>query len=1599
MNKKKLLSLLLAVTALVSMTVLFGSVYAANTADNTAQAQEELGYDREEMLASVPSGTTLSTWVLFGSSQKYYGTYDGFVSLWAGLEAMFTEQNDDTAYIFLTKATVYGNSSKNNASSGKTIDNCTLIFDMTGYTHAWTHSITNSIMWDHGSGTRNTIFVGGTFIFAKSIYTTGSYSTGATGTHNIKFYGTKFKSNGTTSDTNTTHNGAAIIDQNKSGFAGQLNITFENCIVDATAASVEFALVKSSSAQIDASKVNVAFDRTQIIATSLDTVNYSSGYATLSGLDTLTYKVGDIVYDYEKTASDSLGSYGKFVYDANTENPELMPFIILGSADNGATYTKIAYENCYYDALANSLADGTLYNKIAIIMRRDYTASSANGDNQFVNIAYWKTPVIVDFNGYTFKNETSADLAIIYLRRSLDLDVTFKNGTVILNNAGRMLSIKTHVSHPLATNATEAKVIIEDVDISSNSGAQLLTTDTLTLIDGSEGLPINIYINNSSFHANKSGVTTTIFDAEKITSDYPLTVTVNNFAVKSNGNSIEFANAWDNQNVTFSLSEVNLSSSAVIEKMALVLYSNIAPKFLVSVDAMFEEQGIIYNGKTYMGELVSVNGTDYYEVQLPQISPAKLRESLELTVIGIFNGQIINGATKIVNIQSYCENLVSNNSGGAANLAKAMLVYMGYTVSGYTGATNIPTFSELSPVSSTSYVTAVSLAPSLTQGFVITPIYTSSASNYTEYCLKLKLGDEEGWIKSSPDGTFCYASVPANLLCEDFKFQVYNSSKTTALSSEYTYSIYRYYIEQGEPVKFKAMMDYALEAKAYAEYKESENNNYQQAKDQWKELELGELDLNATHSSTYNSRVSSVSSKCASAYNLYLNYGPTFGKTVVNGTQYPQSNGTYDGCNASGDIMRTIYGYIYNMAKGYGTVGSSYYGNEDIAAAIADSLEYAYNNYYGVKNGKVYSPIYQWSQKEGTTNWWYRDIGIPLYLVPTLIIMEDYLGSGKAVRYISPFDLLNESVHMTGANRFWIGRSIIGSALLQEDSDRIIAAKEALLDVFVYVDQSDRTGLSGDAKTDGYYSDGSFIQHGKVPYTGGYGVSLIGMIADIKLVLNGTVFDFDDEEIAMHYDVIFDTYLPVCYEGNLFAAVCGRNITRSGYSESTSGLTISMIKIASYAPAEYKSRIEAFIRCNMDNVASSYATNSDLPLSLVDYTLEIQNSTSIAPVGFEGVKVFGMMDRIVQHGSNYGVCVALNSTRTYRYESSQDDNNYGWYQSDGAIYIYTDGYIYNNTYFNQSNPYKVPGTTVTEKEIAPTPAEMRTKGDSAFAGGVESADGKYAVTVYDLGSSASDYSKYNTNPPAYYNPNINAYKSYFLFDDEIVAVGSNISKGSDTYGDLNLYTTIENRLWRTGDTFSVNGSTKSVSGETTATARYMHFTNMGGYVFFEDTSVSYDKYVNTTSYLEIWIDHGTNGASNNKYTYVYLPEATSAETASYYSNPDVEILEQTDTIHVVRENTLGVTGYAFYASGTSNGVTVSSRCVVMIEENNGEYTVTISDPSHQLSSLNVTIDLSATLSSVVSKSDSASVSFNNGNATISLSISGNIGQTYTVTLK
>lgn len=604
--------------------------------------------------------------------------------------------------------------------------------------------------------------------------------------------------------------------------------------------------------------------------------------------------------------------------------------------------------------------------------------------------------------------------------------------------------------------------------------------------------------------------------------------------------------------------------------------------------------------------------------------------------------------------------------------------------------------------------------------------------------------------------------------------------------------------------------------------------------------------------------------------------------------------------------VMALYSRFFAMVLAYGTAGGRYYRDPQLLEDCKTGLEYLYRYYYG--------PC-MWEQgKYG--NWWEWDIGIPMTLVKILLILEDELGEETVKRYLAPFDHLDYYPRMTAANKTWITHNCFASALLQNDAERILVSRNMFIDVFDYVNQGD-----------GFYRDGSFIQHGRHPYAGGYALSMMVTLTDIMYAFHGTMFDITEGGVSNQYAWVFDTYLPIMHRGNLFANNRGREVCRKTSETGAGNSAIaSMVKMIHYAPASVKARLEGLVKNHIATCGRDLSVV--VPILFADYVDKL--SVSAERTEYNVTKVFGKMDRVTHHNGRYAASVAMNSDRIWKYEAINLENMNAWYHGDGMIYLYANGFDYSYDFFHYVDPYRIPGVTCTDEPRVMENIRGGIFNGSPFAGGVSS--GENGIAGVELLPSENEY----------FIPKLTARKSYFFMGEEIVALGSGITDGSD----FNTYTVVENRNLKEGYRFTVNGAETALPEADAYTdgVEKVYYSGMGGYVFPTPVRLGMKKAEGEQDFIQLWLEHGVR-PENASYAYAYLPNATEAEVAEYDMHADIDIISCTPRVHGVEKLSAGLEGYVFFEPDKLSCISASAPCAVMLKKTEDGVYVYVSDPA------------------------------------------------------
>jgi hyaluronate lyase len=544
---------------------------------------------------------------------------------------------------------------------------------------------------------------------------------------------------------------------------------------------------------------------------------------------------------------------------------------------------------------------------------------------------------------------------------------------------------------------------------------------------------------------------------------------------------------------------------------------------------------------------------------------------------------------------------------------------------------------------------------------------------------------------------------------------------------------------------------------------------------------------------------------------------------------------------------------------------------------------------------------------------------------------------------------MQKGLRETGANLSDKCQNLAIRALLTDDAEKLTIARDGLSQIFHYVTVGD-----------GYHADGSFIQHNDVPYTGTYGIVLLGGLARLFTFFAGTPWEVKDEGLKIVFDAVERTYTPFIYNGLMMDGVSGRAITRSGSRDRGHGrgAMAAILLLAEGVPPEYAAAYRARVKgWLLRGGSEDFLKNADLPS--ISRAQAILKDASI-PATPEPVnhRLFHDMDRAVHRRPGWALEISMCSSRISRYESSiHSENKHGWYTGDGMTYLYLDGDPghFTDDYWATVNCYRLPGTTVDTRQREDNSGGGRPK--TRWVGGA-CLNELYAAVGMELEGFGST---------------LRAKKSWFCVDDAILCLGAGITSTDGR----SIETIIENRNLR-GDgqaVWQVSGVPMPLETGTGSLSNvsWAHLEGVGGYVFplranlqavrekRDGTwnavgSLSTNATPISRHYLTLWLDHGPNPTGAG-YAYVLLPNATPLATGQYAKTPGFELLSNTETVQAVRMRQTGLILANFWAAGSIEGVTVNGPCSMVLQGRSNSFEVAISDPSRTAATVQVTIDV------------------------------------------
>ncbi|GAA3592783.1 hypothetical protein GCM10022419_089640 [Nonomuraea rosea] len=688
--------------------------------------------------------------------------------------------------------------------------------------------------------------------------------------------------------------------------------------------------------------------------------------------------------------------------------------------------------------------------------------------------------------------------------------------------------------------------------------------------------------------------------------------------------------------------------------------------------------------------------------------------------------------------------------------------------------------------------------------------------------------------------------------------------------------------------------------------------------------------------------------------------------------------------------LRLAYQYLYEIALAARTPGGELDGDAAAQGRVADGLQWLHERYFGDQTAGYYG------------NWHNWEIGIPTHVSRTLALLPGQLRQerpGLTPAYIASMDAylrsgkngdvdLDSRFH-TGANLADITANRILQGALTADDARVGKAISDQATVFATIDPYHLQH----GNTDGYYPDGSFIQHHSVAYTGSYGRALLTRVVQTLKTLEGATSDAVSEGLpGVVYRWIADGFAPLIFEGWMMEIVKGRAVSRTNTGYADVGVIVEAIAdLADHVEAAGALALKKYVKFLPAADTAAFVS----PVSIARYAA-IRADAAIPAADLNAPErsvAFNAMDRTVHRRPGYAFALARSSDRISKYEYMSGENLMPWFQGDGAYYLYLAGEdqreVFGVDYYTAVSPYRLAGITapVEERRTVPElygrlwyenpghPLNFTSSSESqntyvyfpragnAFSGGatlgaygaagmIQSDDAAY--TAKQAGTLPDDFVAYR---------NARATKSWFMLDDEIVVLAAGVSG----QGGRTAVTTVDSRIAAPGDAVALTGERWTggawQAGDTTP-PRWLRYANgtrrtSVGYAFLTRQTVTAGLETVTRNRRVVRTTNPDTNVTKNVFTaavahaagdapalaYALLPNATEARLRDYARGP-LTVLANDRRVQAIKHRTLGIVAANVFADGPRlvERLLIDGPASVIVRSGD-RTTVALSDPT------------------------------------------------------
>ncbi len=500
-------------------------------------------------------------------------------------------------------------------------------------------------------------------------------------------------------------------------------------------------------------------------------------------------------------------------------------------------------------------------------------------------------------------------------------------------------------------------------------------------------------------------------------------------------------------------------------------------------------------------------------------------------------------------------------------------------------------------------------------------------------------------------------------------------------------------------------------------------------------------------------------------------------------------------------------------------------------------------------------------------NYWWNAAGVPLYMGPACLLLEDKIPPTLKQKIVAALNLSVKPDYYdyhgvaTGQNLLWLANAHMYASLLTNDNkglDRVFTSVAAEIKI------TDKEGIQPDY---------SFHQHGAQLYSFGYGKAFIMRAASYVYIAKGTAWEFQKEKIDILSHFLLDGQQWMSRNHFFDYNAHGREVTRE--------------KFAIYP---------LILACKMLS-----KIDTEQQTAYTDFESQLTCGRRTEPI--IGNRNFYRSDIMVHQRPNYYFSIRGTSNRIIGGESGNGENQKGYYLGKGNTFLVRRGDEYSDI-FPVWNWRKLPGTII-EQSNEPLPLFDWGKGNTgktSFVYGVS--DGMYGCFGYD-----------------YDFENIKAKRAWFMFDKEIVCMVA----GLTTNDDNDFFQTINQCLLQ-GEVRVDKAVLKSETQQTKSAAWVWHDS-----IAYYTKNLKSNLQIQSNLQTGSWKSIDTNGRrdtiqkkvftlglkignqeKNKSFFYAMLPGVGTNDLKKYCFEKNIKILRNDSTVQAVYNAELNQVQAVFY---------------------------------------------------------------------------------------